>query len=108
MDTQNHSYLFHNKTPNNIQLAYWVNRNSILSVQKYQLVESGKIIPLPHSTIPEWIILSAKFERLGKFRIQPTLDGSWFWCDDYTLIKHENPVSENYKQNIIRMEINTE
>ena len=69
MNTQMHSYLFHNKTPNDIQLAYWVNRNHVLSVQEYQLVESGTIIPLPHCNTQEWIILSTAFERTGKLNI---------------------------------------
>ena len=109
MNNQTHNYLFHNKTPRDIQLAYWVNRNAVLSVQEYQLVESGTIVPLPHCNLQEWIILSTVFERLGKFRTQPALDGSWFWCDDdYTLVKDENPLGGNCKQNIIRMEFNNE
>lgn len=104
MTTQTHSYLFHNKTHNDIQLAYWVNRNAVLSVQEYQIVESGTIVSLPYCNVQEWIILSTAFERLGKFRTQPALDGSWFWCDDYTLVKDENPLGENSKQNIIKIE----
>ena len=109
MNTQTHSYLFHNKTPRDIQLAYWVNPNAVLSVQEYQLVKSGTIVPLPYCNVQEWIILSPAFERLGKFRTQPALDGSWFWLDDnYILAKYENPVGENSEENIISMEINNE
>ena len=54
MTTQTHSYLFHNKTHNDIQLAYWVNRNAVLSVQEYQIVESGTIVSLPYCNVQEW------------------------------------------------------
>ena len=105
METQTKSYLFQNKTPNDIQLSYWESQIPGLSTQEYLVVEAGRIISLPISTTQEWIILSPSFERLGKFRTKHLLDASWFWCDDFTLINDTNPLGVNPEEkNIIRLE----
>jgi hypothetical protein len=95
------TYLIHNQTQQDIHLGYWVSTIPGISSQEYKVIQNNITIPLPKSSSLEWIILSQDFTRLGKFRLIPSLDGSWFWSDYFILNKEKNMVNENHQNTII-------
>ncbi len=70
------AFAFANRTGSPVLLTTWKG-----STTRETGVGPGEVIHLPPSSVGEYIVLSERYERIGKFRLEAAMDGQRAWTE---------------------------